>query len=291
MAASAGTLRPPSPLVASYSDWSRASPLPIQTRYEPLPNYVPKRTYQTSQVSPYTHEVRRPINRYSLGEVVVMDTCQRPATATPASKSHREKACKAVRLGKKAELTREGSKKGGVEGRCEQWARPMTPKGMWLYRDLKPEDHFTGKRDIKPVRKSTQIEALQEFIEERKSPKAAAAIPAITEYISTEGKDVIAVINAAIGSPKTENPPNIPIPQSQIGPEEEIAEKTEPIAEENEPIESLESRIEALKTKAAELHANLAKKSEYQAEFTAANSLNGRVKDFKPVVSRVKYFL
>ena len=213
-----------------------------------------------------------------------MDTCQRPATAIPAPKPQREKACKAIGLGKKAELTREGSKRGGIEGRCDQWARPMTPKGMWLYRDLKPEDHFTGKRDIKPVQKSTQIEALRELIEERKSPKSVAAIPAITEYISTEGKDVIAVINAAIDSPKQETPPNPPIPPIPTIPEVEIAV-------EKEPIETLESRIEALKTKAAELHANLAKKSEYQAEFTAANSLVGRVTDFKPATSRVRYFL
>lgn len=266
----------PAPLIASYSDWSRASPLPIQARYEPLPNYVPKRTYRPTPASPFTHEVRRPVDRYSLGEVLVMDTCQRPATA---ALSHRSKAA-----GRKAPLTREGCRKGGLEGKCEQWARPMTPRGLWLYRDLKPEDHFTGKRDVKTVQISAQMQAVKQFIEEQKSPKAAAPIPALTEYISTDGKDVIATINAALSNPEPENPPADPIIPPQVPVEE-------PVEAEKEPTESLESRIQALEAKAAALSAHLAKKSEYQAEFTVANSLTGRVASFKPAAAHISYFL
>ena len=272
----------PSPLIATYSDWSRASPLPVQARYEPLPNYVPKRTYRPTPSSPFTHEVRRPVNKYSLGEVLVMDTCQRPATAVPVP--HKAKACQAAGLARKAPLTGEGSRQGGLEGKCEQWMRPMTPKGLWLYRDLKPEDHFTGKREVKRVRVSEEMQAVRDFIEERKSQKAMAPIPALTEYISTDGKDVIATINAALGDPKPENPPSDPTIPSQILPEA-------PIDAEKEPIESLEDRIQALEAKAAVLSANLTKRTEYQAEFTAANSLTGRVESFKPAAAHISYFL
>lgn len=278
-------MRPPSPCIATYGDWDRVSTAKIKDRYEPLPNFVPKREYRKEKKSKYTHEVRRPVNRYSLGEVIAMDTCQRPATATPVLKPRLEKVCVLSGVPTKPALIRTASRQNGVEGRCQQWDRPMTPRGLWLYKEVKPETHFTGKREVKPVRVSSQVQAVKEYVN---SPRTEAVIPPVTEYISTDGKDVIATINAAIDGPDSlPAVPPLPIdnqPDPQSDPQPDL-----PVAEPNPP--SLEERIQELQAKAASLAAGIAKRSEYQAEFTAANSLIGRVASFKPASSHVSYFL
>ena len=283
--ATEAAMRPPSPAIVTYRTWTNNSSLQIQPRYEPLPNFVPKRTYAKSKSSRFSHEVKRPKDAFSIGEVLVMDSNLRPSTAAPRPSSPL-KPCQQHNLPKKLALIRP-SKSGFIEGRCETMARPVTPRGQWLHTVLKPESHFTGPRDVRKTAVSMQGRQLKEFLNEgpkapidQTRPEAAEAqvedsppIAQIGDYISTDGKDVITTINNALGLPAV--PTDLP--------EAECSDRAP----------DLDAQIKTLEERVASLE-KVTKKSEYQAEFTFANSLVGRtemVTSLKPKRNQVEFFL